>query len=353
MSGRWGISKIASLMLFPLLQNRMSSMGNRLVSNATNKAKRILIVLGVIAIAMLTVTAVTQMVSGDAELSKGVIFTVVGIAVLSWVIATLSKRRISFTRLYLALLFSGLFVLVSSAYLDVNSLSDIKDSFNRALTTEKGEFRGRVDLVVQRTELKFIEVSEAIKKEQEEESIASVGDHPTGDEAGEKPTQSEGTTKPVSVGRAILVGGDGHIITLRNNPNAANPSWADLKSFLLGDDTDRLRYDFTTFVCADFAEKVHNNAEEAGIKAALVTIRLGPCSYYPIGGGHALNAFETTDRGLVFIDCTSSNQGMNADKTVIVEVGKDYVPRSIFPEPGWYDVWANMGKVLEIETVQW
>jgi len=321
--------------------------------NRVKNTNRFLILLAVISIALLTVTAVAQMISGDVELSKGIIFTVVGIVVLSWVITTLSKRRISFTRLYLALLFSGLFVLVSSAYLDVNSLSDIKNSLNRALTTEKGEFRGRVDLVVQRTELKFIEVSEAIKKEQEEETRAGTDDRPTSDEVDEKPTQSEATTKPVRVGRAILVGGDGHIITLENNPNATNPSWAELKNFLLSDDTDRLSYDFATFVCADFAERVHNNAEEAGIKAALVTIRLGPCSYYRMGGGHALNAFETTDRGLVFIDCTSSNQGVNADKIVIVEVGKDYVPRSIFPELGWYDVWANMGEVLEIETIQW
>ena len=315
--------------------------------------KRLLILLAIISIALLTVTAVAQMVSGDVELNKGIVFTVIGIFVLSWIISSSSKRRISFTRLYLALLFSGLFVLVSSAYLDINSVSDIKSSFSRALTTEKGEFRAKVDLVVQRTELKFIEVSEATKEKQEEKVGAGVDDRPTSDEADKKPTQSEEATKPVRVGRAILVGGDGHIITLENNPNATNLSWAELKSFLLSDDTDRLTYDFATFVCADFAERVHNNAEEAGIKAALVTIRLGSCSYYPMGGGHALNAFETTDRGLVFIDCTSSNQGVNADKIVIVEVGKDYVPRSIFPEPGWYDVWANMGEVLEIETVQW
>jgi hypothetical protein len=89
------------------------------------------------------------------------------------------------------------------------------------------------------------------------------------------------------------------------------------------------------------------------LRAAFVTIKLGPCSYYPMTGGHALNAFETTDRGFVFIDCTSSNHGVNSDKIVDVEVGKEYVPRSIFPEPGWSDAWDSMGKVEKIETIQW
>lgn len=106
-------------------------------------------------------------------------------------------------------------------------------------------------------------------------------------------------------------------------------------------------------MCADFAEELHNNAESTGIRAAFVAVELGPCSYFPSIGGHALNAFETTDRGLVFIDCTSSNQGVNADKIVNVEVGKDYIPISIFPEPGWDDVWFNMGEVLEIEVIEW
>ena len=152
---------------------------------------------------------------------------------LWWVITSFSKRRITFTRVYLAVLLSGLFILITSAYLDVNSPSDIKNSFIRALDTEKGQFRSKIDLVVQRTELKFIEVSEAIKEEQEEKVEAGIDDlPPTSDEVDKKPTQKEETTKPVRIGGAILIGGDGHIITLENNPNATNPSWGGAKKLL-------------------------------------------------------------------------------------------------------------------------
>lgn len=315
--------------------------------------KKIIILLAIISIAALTITAVAQTISGESELSMGIILTLVGIVALWFVITSFSKRRITFTRVYLAVLLSGLFILITSAYLDINSPSDIKNSFISALGVEKGQFRSKIDLVVQRTELKLIELAE-VEGEGIEYNVEEPADNnQTSTDVSKKPGQTTDTKKYVRIDGALLAGADGHLITLSNNLDAVNPSWAELKSFLLNDDTDRLRYDFATFVCADFAERVHNKAEKAGIRAALVSIQLGPCSYYPIGGGHALNAFETTDRGLVFIDCTSSNQGVNADKIVVVEVGKDYIPRSIFPEPGWDDVWVSMGKVVEIETVQW
>jgi hypothetical protein len=60
-------------------------------------------------------------------------------------------------------------------------------------------------------------------------------------------------------------------------------------------------YNDNSFVCADFAEMLHNNAEKAGWRAAWVGIDLAGSE-----GGHALNAFQTTDEGLVYADCTSS-----------------------------------------------
>lgn len=111
---------------------------------------------------------------------------------------------------------------------------------------------------------------------------------------------------------AIEVGGDGEPIELINNPNAANPTYAELIAFIEEDFTDAHLYAdsfdvlATTaevpYVCSDFAEDVHNNAEAAGIRAAWVGIEF-------VGEevGHALNAFETTDRGLVYIDCTGGN----------------------------------------------
>ncbi|TQD29549.1 hypothetical protein FKV42_00040 [Methanolobus vulcani] len=93
----------------------------------------------------------------------------------------------------------------------------------------------------------------------------------------------------------------GEPVVLVDNQLAKNCSWYDLLVFLDNDDTDQLMYVDGTFVCTDFAERLHNNAEQAGIRAAYVTI-----DYSDLEEGHALNAFETTDMGLVFVDCTGS-----------------------------------------------
>jgi hypothetical protein len=93
--------------------------------------------------------------------------------------------------------------------------------------------------------------------------------------------------------------GDGYDkIQLVNNATAADPSWEQLASFLLSDPTDEQDYVPGVFMCGSFAEEVHNNAEAAGIRAAWVSL-----DFESDSKGHALNAFYTTDRGLVFVDC--------------------------------------------------
>jgi hypothetical protein len=147
---------------------------------------------------------------------------------------------------------------------------------------------------------------------------------------------------------AVMVGADDHYIVLRNNPVARNPSWAELKSFLESDQTDRRAYVTGKFTCGDFAELLHNNAEAAGIRAAIVAIELQPAGMGEGTTNHSLNAFETTDKGLMYIDTTSSAQGYYADKAVRVEVGQEYQPVSIFPQPGQMQTWPSMGTLVNI-----
>jgi len=127
---------------------------------------------------------------------------------------------------------------------------------------------------------------------------------------------------------------------------ASNPTWAQLLRFLQNDKTDQKAYVPDVYMCGDFAGDVHNNAERAGIRAAYVAIELA-------SGNHALNAFKTTDRGLVFIDCTGlevSQPGpSNRDTTVDVRLGRSYIPKSLFPESGWSVTWGNMGTVRDVE----
>jgi hypothetical protein len=103
----------------------------------------------------------------------------------------------------------------------------------------------------------------------------------------------------------VLVGGDGEPIMLIDNPNAVNPTYAELVAFIEQDTTDTNDYlidPLIGYVCADFAEDVHNNAEAAGIRAASVSVDFDGSE-----DGHALNAFDTIDKGLVYIDCTGQS----------------------------------------------
>jgi len=181
-----------------------------------------------------------------------------------------------------------------------------------------------------------------------------------GNEAKSKPLTFATTTavfvdvSRVWIGNAYVVGADSHAIELVNNENARNPSWQELLDFLRSDNTDEIQYDKSTFVCADFAERLHNNAEKTGWRAAYVSLRLGPSLNYPSGSGHALNAFEVTDLGIVFVDdtgiCSMDSCPMSLDKTVEVKVGMHYIPCSIFDKS---IKWGDMGEVLTINTIQW
>lgn len=131
------------------------------------------------------------------------------------------------------------------------------------------------------------------------------------------------TINPMHDG-AYLVGADGHRTALVNYRNATDPTYDQLINFILIDDTDRRIYDPNSFVCSDFAETVHNNAEKAGIKAGWVDIDF-------TGEGdstdHACNVFNTIDQGLVFIDCTGGEAGERIgshDKIVYVAEGAEY-----------------------------
>jgi hypothetical protein len=99
-----------------------------------------------------------------------------------------------------------------------------------------------------------------------------------------------------------LKGPNEHIY-MTNNPDAVNVSLAVLKDFIFADETDKELYLPGFRMCGHFAETLHNNAEQAGIRAALVIVEFEDGS-----APHALNAFETTDKGLVYIDCTGTER---------------------------------------------
>lgn len=106
---------------------------------------------------------------------------------------------------------------------------------------------------------------------------------------------------------AILVKGNYEPIILIDNPVASNVSYQVLKDFLYEDTTDEILYLWASitkdendvdFVCGDFAELLHNNAEVSGIRTGLVYVNLLSSE------DHILNVFETIDKGIIFIDVT-------------------------------------------------
>ncbi len=127
-----------------------------------------------------------------------------------------------------------------------------------------------------------------------------------------------------------------------NNPDATNPTYAELVAFIKEDITDSKLYVqglklqegiIIGRVCADFAEEVHNNAEAKGIRAAWVGIDLRGNE-----DGHALNAFETTDRGLVYVDSTGKDTAFAQLETGI---------ESIDAPPSWDKIaYVEVGKIL-------
>lgn len=181
----------------------------------------------------------------------------------------------------------------------------------------------------------------------------------------EKPTVTSivttTTTRVTLNDRSYIAHHDGSPVLLTNYSNAKNPSWSQLLTFLKSDTTDKQKYVYPSFVCSNFAEILHNNAERAGWRCAFVSINLTGYPDFaklgiPSNSGHALNAFETTDKGLVYIDCTgtiSNQHPPDMDATVDVKVSKPYIPVLIFPSPGWQTSCSSMGSVTEIEKIQW
>ena len=157
-------------------------------------------------------------------------------------------------------------------------------------------------------------------------------------------TEPEFTTTFIYVNGDICVGGDNQPIELVNYSNAINPTYAQLIAFIKGDTTDSNEYieeGSGAYICSDFAEDIHNNAEAVGIRAAWVGIDIEGDDE-----GHALNTFKTTDRGLVYIDC------INDDAVAFVEIGKElgFIPVTYAKSLSYSFYEEYMEKGQEFET---
>jgi hypothetical protein len=118
---------------------------------------------------------------------------------------------------------------------------------------------------------------------------------------------------------------DGSRVTITNHQNVHNPTMAELKAFLKEDHTENYPYSAPSFVCTNYAVTLHNNAEADGIRCAWVGIE-GTAS----NEGHALNAFQTTDEGLVFVDDTGVSYGTGIDAFAKITMGQEVSEVPVF-----------------------
>jgi hypothetical protein len=147
------------------------------------------------------------------------------------------------------------------------------------------------------------------------------------------------------IGNMYYVGADDHEITLIHNSKAIDPTYNQMVDFIRRDSTDEHPYIPGSFTCGDFAEMVQNNAEKAGYKCAWVSINLED------GKKHACNAFNTTDRGIVFIDCTHGDGVGNWDTYVNVADGQVYAPCNLYADAGGV-IYSGLGEVKD-HTIFW
>lgn len=139
-------------------------------------------------------------------------------------------------------------------------------------------------------------------------------------------------------GNTYWVGADGHLISLLHNNSAVNPTYSQLLSFIKNDQTDQRKYAPGQYTCGDFAETVQNNAEKAGYKAGWVTIE---------GINHCCNVFQTSDNGLIYIDCTGSPDGGGSwDSSVKLANGIEYQRIPLFKDNFYFN---SMGTVISFK----
>jgi hypothetical protein len=94
-----------------------------------------------------------------------------------------------------------------------------------------------------------------------------------------------------------------------------NPTFQELKDFILRDPTNLNKFVLNQYECRHYATEVDNNAEAEGLRCAFVLLCYDR-------GQHAVVAFDTTDRGLVYIE-------PQTDARIYPEVGGEYQEREI------------------------
>lgn len=105
--------------------------------------------------------------------------------------------------------------------------------------------------------------------------------------------------------------------------NIMDPTYLEMRYFISRDKTDKNEYIVGKYMCCHFAADVCKNAEDENIRCAYVTIDF-------VEVMHAIVAFNTVDRGLIFIE-------PQTDEEMKIEIGEPYWPRDRYLPPDYDD----------------
>ena len=118
-----------------------------------------------------------------------------------------------------------------------------------------------------------------------------------------------------------------------------DPTYQEALLFIESDQTDKHQYGKEKYTCVNFATDFRNNALKAGYRCGYVLV------YFPATGhltklidrpnsitnwSHALNCFNTTDYGLIFIE-------PQEDEIVTLTCGQPYWARTKYSPPAYND----------------
>lgn len=135
-----------------------------------------------------------------------------------------------------------------------------------------------------------------------------------------------------------------------DNISAIDVSYDELLTFIKEDDTDRIELPEDALTrCERYAIHLHQNAERFGIRCGYTVI------IFTNNTGHAINAFHTTDKGIIYIDaCRPSKDALTEqfdsdysfDKTDDLTIDETYAPIGVFNK----GLYLPMGIISKTET---
>lgn len=118
-----------------------------------------------------------------------------------------------------------------------------------------------------------------------------------------------------------------------------DPTYQEMKNFIAADRTDSKPYDLNKYNCVDFSADVIANAAKQKIRCSYVTID------FTGNTGHAIVAFNTLDRGLIYIE-------PQHDEEVNLQLGRQYY-LSVIPKAGYYYTKPNYDDTITKFRVIW